>query len=255
MAHPPSLSLWLMPAALLMWFFIHALLPFVYVLFWVRYLRQAKARPDLSWDRLMLVSSVGLFLFAGIMFSPTWFRLISIAPPGMIVLVWLIESSPGLYRKLRHSIWACALAVLVAQSVVVQAGWKGYLESPTGRTALLDADRFEKYRWILNHTRPGDFYFQADDCDQYFLLDLRNPAQVSFVTGGDYTRPDQVQNVVGSLEKYRVRFVMWSAWLDVPRNPGGDPAELAVLRAYLRTHYHPVRGFADDDEEVWERSP
>jgi hypothetical protein len=255
MAQPPSLSVWLMPAALLVWLFIHALLPFVYVLFLVRYFRQARAHPDQPWDRLMLVSTVGVFLFVGVMFSPAWFRLISVAPPAMIVLVWLIESSKRLSRMLTHSIWAFALIVLAAQTVIVQAGWRGFLQSPTGRAALLNVDLFEKYRWILNHTRPGDYYFQADDCDQYFLLDLRNPAQVSFVVGGDYTRPNQVANVIESLEKYQVRYVMWSAWLDVPRNPGGNPRALAPLRAYLQAHYHPVRDFTDAVEEVWERSP
>jgi hypothetical protein len=254
MATPPSLPVWLMPPALLVWLFIYALIPFVYVLFLARYYREARVQRDEPWDRLVLVNTVGIFLFLGIAFSPVWFRLISVAPPGMIMLVWLIKSSKRLPQTLTKAIWAYALVVLVARSVIVQTGWKGYLQSPTGRAALLDPDRFEKYRWIVNHTRPGDFYFQADDCDQYFLLDLRNPAEVSFVTGGDYTRPEQVQNVIEMLEKYQVRFVMWSAWLDVPRSPGGNPRELAALRAYLSAHYHPVREFADDEEEAWERS-
>jgi hypothetical protein len=143
---------------------------------------------------------------------------------------------------------------LVAQSVIVQKGWRGYLPTPTGTAALLDPERFEKYRWILNRTHPKDFYFQADDCDQYFLLDLRDPTEVSFVTESSYTRPDQVQNVISMLEKYQVRYVMWSAWLDVPRTRGADGQALAALRTYLRAHYHPVREFPDDLEEAWERS-
>jgi hypothetical protein len=57
------------------------------------------------------------------------------------------------------------------------------------------------------------------------------------------------------LEKHKVRLVMWSAWLDVPREPGGNPRALAALRTYLVAHYHPVKEFADDLEEAWERSP
>ena len=181
--------------------------------------------------------------------------MISVALPGLIVLVWLINSSVKVPRTLTYWIWAYALVFLLAQSVIVQAGWKGYIESPRGRAVLLDEGRFEKYRWILSQTRPGEYYFQADDCDQYFLLGLRNPAKVSFVVGGEYTRPEQVQNVIEMLEKYHVRIVMWSAWLDVPRSPGGEPRALAALRTYLGAHYHPVREFADDLEEVWERNP
>ncbi len=253
MASLPSFPVWLMPLALSVWLFIYALLPFVYVFFLARYYRQVRVHPDEPWDRLMLVNTVGIFLFLGIAFSPAWFRLISVAPPGMIVVVWLIKSSKRLPRRLAHLVCAYALVILVAQSVIVQTGWRGYLETPTGRAVLLEPDHFEKYRWVLNHTKPGDYYFQADDCDQYFLLGLRNPAEVSFVTGGDYTRPEQVQNLVEALERYQVRFVMWSAWLDVPRRPGGNPKILATLRAYLGAHYHPVRGFADDNEEAWER--
>jgi len=250
----PDVPLWLEAPALLIWLFIHLLLPFVYILFLVRYHRRAKAHPEEPWDRLMLVNTLGIFLFLGIAFSPVWFRLISVAPPGLIVLVWLVKSSPKLPRAVTHFIAACALVVLVAQSVIVQTSWRGYLQSPTGRAALLDPDRFEKYRWILNRTHPGDFYFQADDCDQYFLLDLRNPAEVSFVTESSYTRPEQVQNVIEMLEKYQTRFVMWSAWLDVPRTRGANGSSLAPLRAYLRAHYHPVKEFADNFEEAWERS-
>ena len=86
----------------------------------------------------------------------------------------------------------------------------------------------------FSHTlTPAISYFQADDCDEYFLLGLRNPAEVSFVTDSIYTRPEQVQNAVEMLEKHRVQFVMWSAWLDVPRSPGADGSAEAPLRVYL----------------------
>ena len=254
MADPPLFPLLLEPPVLLVWLFIHALLPFVYVLFFLRYHKLSKTHPDEPWDRLMLVNMLGIFLFLGIAFSPVWFRLISVAPPALIVFVWLIKSYPKFPRVGTQAIAAYALVFLVAQSVIVQKGWRGYLPTPTGTAALLDPERFEKYRWVLNRTHPKDFYFQADDCDEYFLLDLRNPAEVSFVTESSYTRPDQVQNVVAMLEKYQVRFVMWSAWLDVPRSRGADGRALAPLRTYLRAHYHPVKEFSDDLEEAWERS-
>jgi hypothetical protein len=122
MATPPSFPLWLMPPALLAWLFIYALIPFVHVLFLVRYYRQTRAHPDEPWDRLMLVNTDGIFLFLGIAFSPVWFRLISVAPPGMILLAWLIKSSKRLPRTLTNLIRAYALVVLVAQLVIVQTG-------------------------------------------------------------------------------------------------------------------------------------
>ena len=196
---------------------------------------------------------MGIFLFLGVASAPVWFRLIAVAPPAMIMLVWLLDSSTAHSGRPAASLAAFALAVLLGQSLIVQTGWKGYLEAPAGRAVLLHPERFTKYRWILDHTRPGDYFFQSDDCDQYFLLGLRNPAQVSFVVGGDYTRPEQVQDVIATLERFQVRWVMWSAWLDVPRRPGGNAKALAPLRAYLAAHYRPVRTFADDEEEALER--
>ena len=251
---PVGLPLGMEVGALLMWIFIHLLLPFVYILFYVQYRRRALAQPEEPWDRLMLICILGFFLFLGIAFSPVWFRLISVAPPALILYVWLIKAPAKLPRALTRLAWAGGLFALVIQPAVVQTGWKGYIDSPTGRAALLDPGHYEKYHWLLARTHPGDFFFQADDCDEYFLLGLRNPAEVSFVTDSTYTRPEQVQNAIEMIEKHRVRFVMWSAWLDVPRSPGADGSAERPLRAYLRAHYHPVREFDDQFEEAWERN-
>jgi hypothetical protein len=249
---PIDLPLGLEVGALLMWIFIHLLLPFIYIFFYVQYRRHANAHPEEPWDRLVLICMVGFFLFLGIANSPVWFRLISVAPPALILYAWLTRGPAKHLRALTRVAWAGGLLALVCQPVIAQTGWKGYIDSPTGRAALLDSTRYEKFRWILNHTHPDDFFFQADDCDEYFLLGLQNPAKVSFVTDSIYTRPEQVQNAVEMLDKHQVRFVMWSAWLDVPRSPGADGSADNPLRAYLHAHYHPVKGFDDQFEEAWE---
>jgi hypothetical protein len=249
----PDVALWLEGPALLLWLYMHLLLPFVYLWFFVRYSRQAIAHPEKPWDRAMLLSIVGFFLFLGIAFSPVWLRLISVAPPALILFTWFTKSPSRIARAVMRLAWAASLFAFASQTIAVQTGWKGYLDAPTGRAALLDSGQYEKYRWVLEHTHPGDFYFQADDCDEYFLLGLQNPAEVPFVTDSAYTRPEQVQNAIEMLEKHQVRFVMWSAWLDVPRHPGAD-GSAAPLRLYLRAHYHPVREFDDQYAEVWERN-
>jgi hypothetical protein len=59
--------------------------------------------------------------------------------------------------------------------------------------------------------------------------------------------------VVRALEVNKVRFIARSVWLDYPLNDSdrGDPLE--PLRIYVRSHYHFVRQFGN--EEVWERTP
>jgi hypothetical protein len=147
---------------------------------------------------------------------------------------------------------------MVAQPTMAQTGWRADLRTPIGREAFLDPEVYGKFRWVAKHTRPGDFFYQASDCNLYYLLDVRNPTQVPFLTASGYTPPGQVQDVVADLGRSRPRYVLWSVWLDVPY-PGNfatfDGARLSPVREYLRTHYHLAWNFGEPDyEQVWERS-
>ena len=85
--------------------------------------------------------------------------------------------------------------------------------------------------------------------DTYVALSLQNPTPEPYVTNTDYTRPEQVQAVVRSLERTDVRLVLWSLELDTPQGKiEGD--HLGPLRVFLRTHYQIVKTFADGDQ-VW----
>ena len=255
MTEVPSFSGWLEWPALGIFLFIHGLIPLVYLLFLVRYLRDRRTHPDEPWDRLMLINIIGLFLFLGIASAPNWFRLCSVSIPALILLIWLLKSEAGIARVIATMLWVVGVLVLVAQSIMTQTSWQGYLETPVGSTVFLDPDRYDKFRWLAKRTRPGDFFYQADDVDLYFPLGLRNPAAVYFLTPSGFTRPDQVQNAAEALEMHQVRFVVWSAWLDVsrPENKGKD--HLSPLRAYVRQHYHLVRTFPGPDlHEAWERN-
>ena len=245
--------------ALGVWFSIHLLLPLIYLLFLVRWWRVAKARPEEPWDRLMLLSLVGLFLFLGVAFSPSWLRLCSVSLPALILFVWFSKSSGRFSSALTNLLWMVGAVVLVGQSVIAQTDWRAYLDTPAGRVALLDSGVCERLQWLRDRTRPGDFIFQASDCNLYYLLGLQNPAPVSFITATGYTRPEQVQDVVEALERSQARFVLWAIWLDTPRFDSEkhfNTAHLAPIRDYLRTHYHLVRNYGDPDyEQVWERNP
>jgi hypothetical protein len=251
----PLLSGVLEVPAVGVWLSIHLLVPLVYLLFLVRWMRLRKVRPDEPWDRLMLVSFVGIFLFLSVAFSANWVRLCSVSLPGLIVLAWFVKSSGRLCGPLAKLLWGCGLGVLAAQTIVTQTDWRATLEAPVGRAAFLEPDRYQKFKWVAGHTRPGDFFFQGSDCDLLYLLDLRDPAKVPFVTLSGFTPSQQVADVIDGLDKRRVQFVLWSVWLDVPLHPqrGGDP--LPPLRKYLKDHYHVVGIFGEPDyEQVWERN-
>ena len=244
--------------AMALWLSVHVLLPAVYLVFLARWMQLRKARPTEPWDRLMLLSLVGLCLFMTVVSSPSWLRLCSVSFPGLIVLVWL-TSGPGAPSKaFRRVLWIAGAAALAAQPLIAQTSWRGDLTTPTGREAFTSPDVYAKFKWLQQHTKPGDYMFQASDCSLYYLLELNNPARVAFLTASGYTRPEQVQETIQLLKEKRVRYVLWSVWLDVPfpDRPGSiDVKRLEPLREYLGTHYRLVRNFGEPDyEQVWERT-
>ncbi len=242
--------------AIFIWLFVHFLVPFIYLIFLVRMFRQAKSHPHEPWDRLALLTIVGLFEFLTIAYSPSWLRVCTVAFPAIIVFVWLVKSSRKLLLTVTNLLWVISLAILAGQAVRVQSAAGRLLMSPAGPLAILNSDRFAKYQWVQQRTRPGEYLLQASRCDLYYPFKLRNPAEVPFLTASGYTRPAQVQQVISSLERRRVRFVLWQIWLGFPQHSPSNTSILDPLRSYLRSRYHITRGFgAPDYEEVWERNP
>jgi len=251
MTEVPRFLPWYRLPALGVWLFIHSLQPLIYLLFFSRYWRQERITPHEPWEQLMLLSIAGLSLFAGVAPAPGLVRLCSISLPALILFVWFVQASEKYKRTGVRLLWVAALILAVGATVERQARWKKFLDMPTGRTASLYPASYERYQWLLQHTRPSEYFFEGDFADMYFPLALRNPAKVPFLTNTDYTRPEQVQDVVASLERHRVRFVLWSLLLDVPREkPAGD--HLEPLREYLREHYRVAHTFSDF-AQVWER--
>jgi hypothetical protein len=234
--------------------FVHALVPLVYILLFVRCYRKAKTQPREHWDRLILVSIVGLFLFVEIAPAAMWIRLFGVALPAFITFVWFVSNSGRLGRAVAPSLWVIALTLAVAEPWWTQRHSRAALDLPVGRATFLDQNSYEKLKWIRDRTRPSDFFFEAGWPGFYFPLGLRNPAYMDMVSANDSTRPEQVGNVIACLEEQQVRFVLWSMWLDAPGDSRMAGDHLGPLRAYLRTHYHVVKVF-DSNDEALERNP
>jgi hypothetical protein len=126
------------------------------------------------------------------------------------------------------------------------------LNLPAGTTGFSRPVWSEKYKWVRDHTRPSEYFFEGAWSDIYFPLLLRSPAQVPFVTATDYTRPEQVQALLDALQKCQVRFVLWSVELDLPLTDKAAGDHLGPLRVYLHAHYQVINAFADGDQ-VWKR--
>lgn len=231
---------------------IHGLLPLVFVVFLFRY-RRMRTESSQPWRPLLLLNTVGLFLFLGVAGAPAATRLYAISPPALILFVWLLTCTARYRKALIGCLGASVFLIALADCRSMQAPQHLYLDLPVGRSACFHRALCNQYEWILRRTQPGDYFLGGSRPDFYFLLSLRDPAPIPFLTTTDYVRPEQVSETIDSLERHKVRYVLWTPNLDLqdPRDRGGD--HLGPLREYLSAHYSVVKTFPGGDQ-VWQRS-
>jgi len=227
------------------YFLIHALVPGIYVLFFLRYRRERPLYKDESWSRIVLVNVIGVALFLSVATAPAYNRLYTVSVPAIITLVWFCTRLRG-GPKLATALTAIALVLVCVKPVVTQTRWRAFLDLPAGRTAFADAAQYEKTKWVAEREQPSDYFF-GDELVS-FLLDLRNPARVPFLRPSAYTRPEEVQDLLQALEAHKVRLIGWYPVLDTSR-PGDA---LAPVRLYLLNHYHVAITFPNG-YKMWAR--
>jgi hypothetical protein len=200
----------------------------------------------------MLISLMGLAFFISIASAPNWFRMASSALPGLLLLGWYLDAPGRVKRMARWALWGVSIGTGIVTPMITLSGALGPLQTPTGGVAVVDSDRYEKYQWLLGRTSPQQYVLDAGNGNAYFLLELRDPAPVPFLTLSAYTRPEEVGVLLSTLDQERVEYILWPIELDLPPlgNRGGDP--LGPLRAYMRKDYSVVRTFANGTE-VWQR--
>lgn len=245
----PSAHNWANWPDLTAWPLVHFLIPLVYILFFVRYWHERRLRPQEQWERLMLVNVTGLCLFLTIASAPAWNRLYAVSLPGLIMLVWFLNFSFRLERALLRLSWAIVLILAVARPIVTQTRWRAFLDLPTGRTAFFDPALYRETKWLQERTHPSEYFFGNQLLG--FTLELRNPSRVAYVTPFAFTRPEEIRDVVRTLELHNVRFVSWYPGLDDPAATEGN--NLGPLRSYLQHHYHVAERFANG-HTMWERN-
>lgn len=232
---------------------IHLIIPLIYILVFVRYARRSSVALDKEWRRLMLINLTGLFLFFSVVSAPAYNRLYVVSPPAVVLLVWLLESSPKFRNGWLRLLWATVLIMAITRPLVTQLRWKAYLDLPTGRTAFFEPLLYAKCKWVCERTRPSEYFF--GDHQIAFALLLHNVGRVPFLRPTDYTRPEEVEDAIQALERFQVRFVSW--YIDLDRGIGaahlskGD--HLAPMRQYLHEHYRLAETFSNGDQ-MWERT-
>lgn len=245
MTDMPPFHPWYRMPALAIWFSVYLLVPLIYILFFVRYWDEEEDRPSEPWDRLMLIAITGLTTFVGVAMAPSWLRLCTVAAPGVILFVWFVNS-PGRFRSIRiTAVWVLVIGIALGEWRGRELGWRQQIKLPIGRVVVFSPVQYDEIRFLLGRTKPGDYFFGNNELS--YLLDLRDPAPVPYVTSSDYTRPEQVRETIQALESHPVKYIFWSSNLDMPPEVAHSTNHLAPLRAYLYSHYQLVKSIEDDD--------
>ena len=128
----------------------------------------------LSAPGLVQLSLLGLFLLLEILPGVNWLRLYCIAMPGLILLVFAATRAPELQRYAAATGWIVVLCLGSWNTWMRYRQNQAVVALPTGRV-MLPSQKYEKFSWLEQHTKPGDFFFQHAWHDAYFPLELRNP--------------------------------------------------------------------------------
>jgi hypothetical protein len=259
MTEMPPIADWFDLRLALKGFFIHAAVPWVYILFLARYRRETA---DEDGVRRMLVTIVGLSQFMGVLPCPSYQKLCSVSAPALIILVYWIRSGKKLRWCLGVPLWVMVTAMLVVHPWRQQSAPAEVLRLPGGPVALLPRSRreFELLSWLASRVRSGEFMMTTNEPGIVFPAGLRNPMKAHAFDDTGSTRPEEVQAAVAALEKYRVRFVEWPpAVTNLNFYHYQLEDNLEPLRKYVQKNYHPMKKFgtslmADETIEIWERN-
>jgi len=231
--------------------FIYALVPYVYLAgLYQLWSRRGQLRPHVR-DPLILLHMVGIALFLAVASGPRFFRLCTVAPPAILVCVWLLNGQLRAVKLSRNLLWIAATAFAIALSIRRQVEWHGVLDLPIGRTAFTHRQEYNQFQWLAQHTHPGDRFFNSTAVSLF--LQLETPTLVELINDEDFTRPEQVTAVINWLQQQPAKFIVMYPESDSYSETRSNSAR---FRRYVAANYQRVQVFPLFEstwyEEVWE---
>ena len=205
---------------------------------------------DAQWNRPLLLAIVGLSLLVAVASAPSIRRLSCASPLAMILLVWLLSSSGRRGQLVAKSLGALSVAIACALIVGVHLHRFYPMKLPAGKVAVYDADIAKVYSSMAQRTKPGQWFFGLPSLT--LPLELRNPTPIEAPAPGDYTRPQQIAEVIAGLERTKTPLLLLRPSMYVPHLLGYRADHLQPFQDYLYAHYRRTSVFRTGDE-VWER--
>ena len=234
--------------------FVYALVPFAYLggLGVLRSRWKQMSVPARA--QLVLLHLAGLALFLSVASGPRFFRLCTVAPPAILVFVWILDSNKPAAGRARTLLFAVGIVYLVFLPLRRQRQPHITLTLPIGRTAFEKGDSAERFSWLGARTHPGDLFF--NDAALGLYLSLHNPTALDFVADGPWTRPAEMDALVRALQRDPPR---WVAVLPLDPHASVAPApdtsfvQLVESRYHLAQVFYPA-GQSGYREQMWELS-
>jgi hypothetical protein len=231
--------------------FIYALVPYIYLFGIYQVWRKRAVLPVALRQHLLLLHLAGVALFLAVVSGPRFFRLCTVAPPAILICVWLISQAGPAIRCARLFLWLVAAAFAVLLPLNRQTQWHATLDLPIGRTAFTDPLVFHEFQWLAQRTRPSEPFFNSPALALY--LGLENPTASEFVNYDDFTRPEQVVAIVQSLQRRPPQFIVMYPETTDSSNVHDHSAP---FRGFIHENYHLTQTFHLNPngryEELWE---
>ena len=230
--------------------FMYVAVPLAYAGSLITIWRRSKVERDEPWDQLMLLAVVGVAMLVVMTPALSIRRISCVSPPAMILLAWLLSRGARKSVVIAAALGAASLSVALAQIAAIQLRPPLTLELPVGRVAFPDAASYEVYRWMSEHTRPGQWYFGMPPLT--LPLGLRNPTPIEDPAPAEFSRPEQIAAAVEGLERTKTPLLVLLPGMYIPHLLGYKADHLQPFQDYLYLHYRRTKIFSNR-EEVWER--
>jgi len=238
--------------------FYSFVIPLTYPLFFGAFFYRISREKWKAWRKVFLVALTG-FAITYTNVAPEATRLFQVSIPAFVLLAWLLTRLrlPEKVVGMGTCTIAAALLLLgLVQSVRVQTNWDPiYLDAPSGRLAAVPVNEIEAYAFVLKNTSPGDFFFEAHRPFAYFPLGLRNPTRFGQIEDTEYTRPEQIDEVIRDLRAKKPRFIIWNNNYNKEDSARTSGDHLGPLSDFIIANYSPVGKVyqvAGSNDQVWE---